>query len=483
MPQRRRSAAITSLLLLLSGLCLIAGGCQREKPTKPNVLVVVIDTLRADHVGAYGYGRDTSPALDALATEGVAFETAVTAAPRTWQSFTSILTGLYPPHHHVRFIFDHPLAPTIPTLATILADHGYATAAFDGMTFLRGMTGGKSFQEYVDPQSLHGDMLGDDKVGDAFLGWLDKTTHRPFFAFIRLGAPHWPYIAPPAFHGQVQNHGALDHGFNAGTTGIGIDREGLTVTDADAYRKRFFDYDYPPEVLEHMRLHYDECVRYSDGIVGGILARLRTDKLFDSTLIVVTADHGESLGEHHYLQHGTPLYDPVMLVPLIVKFPLATSLRRTGVRVPQLVRTIDIAPTIIAALGFTPPRNIDGVNLLPAIDGGASLQLSAYGEGGRGFVGLDPELHLPGVTGKWRMLRTARWKLLYIPGAEGGTYRLYDLTNDPSETTDASAEHPDVAGDLRRKLAAIMAQETAVPSAESTLTEQQKERLRALGYL
>jgi arylsulfatase A-like enzyme len=172
----------------------------------------------------------------------------------------------------------------------------------------------------------------------------------------------------------------------------------------------------------------------------------------------------------------------VMRVPLVIRFPESLARGRRGVRIPQLVRTVDLLPTIAAALELPVPPGLDGASLLPAVDEGRDLALSAYGEGGRAFVGVDRDLYLPGVAGKWRMLRTRDWKLIHIPDGKGGIDRLYDLRTDPGETEDVAAEHPEMVARLRRELAPFLAMDAGAGYGRS-LSEEEKEQLRALGYL
>jgi arylsulfatase A-like enzyme len=473
---RRAGPAVAAALL---GGLLWTTACASERSEPLHVVVFVVDTLRADRLGAYGYARDTSPFVDAIAAEGVLFEQAVSAAPRTWQSFVSILTGLDPPRHGVRFVFDRPLRPETPTLASLLAAAGYRTLAFDGMTFLRGMTGGTAFQEYVQPPA--GEMWGDTAVVDAFIRQLEAHKEGPLFAFLRLGAPHWPYTCPGVFHQEVGGHERIDHAFNAGGHGLGLGKTGIEIKDADAYRKRTHDYDHSPEVMEHMALHYDECVHHSDAEIGRALAALARLGLSDSTLVVVTSDHGESLGEHGYLSHGPQVDEPVMRVPLVLRFPASSGQARRGVRVAQLVRLVDVAPTLLDAAGLPPVEGLDGVSLLPAVDQARDLGLTAYGESGRGFPGVDPDRYLPGVVGKLRMVRTDRWKLVHIPDGRQGIDRLYDLAH--GETEDLSGEHPDVAARLRAQLDGSLAADARRAGGDASLSEEQKELLRRLGYL
>jgi arylsulfatase A-like enzyme len=468
----------------VAGFGLLSSGCAPADTLRENVIVFVIDTLRRDHLGCYGHPRDVSPVIDGLASEGVLFEQALTVAPRTWQSFTSILTGLYPPNHGVRHIFGRPLPPTVPTMASVLAEREYRTAAFDGMTFLRGMTGSKAFHEYVDPRSLRqkDPMLSDEEVVDSLLDWLSRAGE-PFFAFLRLSSPHWTYVCAPVLHGDVEGHAEISHGFNAGSYGLKPGRGGFRVTDEGEYRKRFYEYDPSPKERDHMLLHYDECVRASDTQIGRAVDHLRALGVWDSTLVVVTSDHGESFGEHGYMQHGPQVDGPVMWVPLVMRFPPSIAKGRRGARVPQLVRTVDIFPTVVSALGLETPPGLDGADLIPGIDDQADLGLTAYGESGWASVGVDRDHYLPGVAGKWRMFQTSDWKLVFIPDGKGGISRLYDLKSDPGETRDVAESHSQVVARLRTQLAEIMATERGSLTRDRSLTEEQKQRLRALGYL
>ncbi|GIW42385.1 MAG: hypothetical protein KatS3mg076_2962 [Candidatus Binatia bacterium] len=310
----------------------------------------------------------------------------------------------------------------------------------------------------------------------AFRSWLDGKKSG-FFAFLRLTDPHWAYECEPYFHGEVKNHDAIDHSFNSGSYGLRPGERGFQLTDTEAYRRLHYT-RYPPPVLEHMVLHYDECVRQSDTALGEIFAALRERGIYDDALIVVTSDHGEGFWEHGYLQHGIHLDDVVTRVPLVVKLP---GNEFAGTRVSQLVRTVDIMPTVLDALGIPAPQDLDGTSLLPAVREGRNLGLVAYAESGKGFVGVDPELYVPGVKGKWRMIRTDRWKLVHIPDGKAGIDRLYDLLEDPGEKVDVAAQHPDIVEKLKGELAKIQRWET--DEKERELSPEEEEQLRQLGYM
>jgi len=481
------------ILALVSSVGFLAAACSRPpvRRTPPNVVVIVVDTLRADRLRCYGAPRDTSPTLDRIAAEGVRFEQAFTVAPSTWQSFVSILTGLTPPRHGVRFIYDEPLATRIPSLPSILTEHGYTTVAFDVITFLRGMTGGYAFDSYVDSESAAKPSgISDAELTDRILTWLmAPRDERPFFLFVRYAGPHWQYHPKPEFHELFGTDEGVEHAFNEGDYGVHLvpDEHGypqLRLTDPEARRRLIYD-ALPPREREHMILHYDASVRTVDEQIGRVVDALRRHDLLDATLLVVTADHGESFGEQGYLQHGPRVDEVVMRVPLIMRFPGQAPHGRAGQRAAQLVRTIDIMPTTLVALGVPVPADIQGKSLLPAIDDGVDLALTAYGETAGEFVEVDAQTVSAGVAGRHRMLRTTRWKLVYVPTAGSDVYHLHDMANG-GEETDVAATHPDVLADMRADIDAILAADPDLAhggSVQRPITDAQRERLRALGYL
>lgn len=473
----RHGVAVAALLTL---------GCWEEVYVPPdgrwNVLVVVPDTVRADHLGINGYPAPTSPALDALAREGANFTQAITAAPRTWQSYTSILTGLYPPRHGVRYIWDHPLETETPTMASVLGARGWETAAFDASNFLRSMTAGKQFQRYNVATRIGG-RSEDAVVVERAAKYLGRQRDAPFFAFVRINGAHWPYLHNE-WTDEFEPCSGHRHLFNGMTYGLAhpAPGEGFSIANERAFRNAIWTDDIDEDTRRHRIAHYDAEIRATDTLIGQLVDSLRESGLLERTIIVISSDHGESFFEHGYMQHGPRVDDPVMRVPLIVRLPRGHPAHRSGRVVDTLVRTVDIAPTIFDAVGVPAPEGLDGVSLLPAIRGEEPPDLWAYGETGRSFMGIDPERHLPGVEGKQRMIRTAKWKLVWIPDEDGGIHRLYDLHNDPGETVDLAAREPERLMALRRHLDTILAVERQ-RTPERDLTEEQEQQLRELGYL
>jgi arylsulfatase A-like enzyme len=460
--------------------------CARQRPAAEqwNVLMLVPDTVRADHVSINGYGRETTPALDALARDGTNFTQAITVAPQTWQSYSSILSGLYPPRHGVRFIFDRPMPPDLPTLGTVLHAAGYATATFDGNAFLEGMTGRAGFDTAVRADTARATQTGrhvEHVLVDQIIEWLDGQT-RPFFAFVRFSGGHWPYVEN-RWTQQFDPCAGHDHGFNQGDSGEIVDDPGygLALRDAEANRRTFFPPPLPEPDRRHMIAHYDAKLRLGDEFIQRVLDHLRDQGRLDHTIVVITADHGESFGEHGYRQHGPRVDEPVMRVPLVVWLPPGHPARHPGGRVDAQVRIVDIFPTVLDALGLPIPGGLDGVSLLPVIEGQPAPPLWAYGETGRDYVGVDPERFFPGIEGKHRMIRTPQWKLVYVLHPDGPEYRLYDLQNDPGELANVAAEHPETTAELAARLAPILARDDH-PHPERALTAAQREELRQLGY-
>jgi arylsulfatase A-like enzyme len=469
-------------LLIASALSVVACRPPAEAHARWNVLVLVPDTVRGDHLSINGYFRETTPRLDALARDGINFTQAVTVAPRTWQSFSSILTGLYPPHHGVRFIYDRSLDPQTPIIASVLGERGYHTAAFDVMPFLETITNGEGFDEYFTAKGRPKGTTLDEALAERLVRWVGRQPHdTPYLAFVRFSGGHWPYKNGRWAH-QYFRCDDCSHAFNLGAGGLRAERgAGFVLTDEEAYRRMIWP-ELSEREREHRIAHYDSELRALDGVVGSVLDRLERAGKLGRTVVLLTSDHGESFGEHGYLQHGPRVDEPVMRVPLVLHLPDTHPDHRRGVVVDELARVVDVFPTLLDLLGIPAPDALDGASLLPAIRGEAGGGVAAYGESGRSFMATDPERRLPGVEGKQRMLRSRGWKLVWTPAPDGGSYRLYDLESDPDEERDVAAQHPERVASLRARLEEIRATEKG-RGAEREIAPEELEQLRRLGYL
>ena len=389
-----------------------------------NVLLVTIDTLRADRLGAYGNRRGLTPTLDALATSGVRFVHAWSHAPMTLPAHASILTGLLPPHHGVRNNGSYRLAAGPSTLGERLQASGYRTGAFVGAFVLDTRFGlNRGFDEYDDRYStgvasvnFHFTERPADQVLRVATDWIldpRAAARRPWFAWVHLFDPHAPYQSPPAF--------ARD------------------------------------------RTPYDAEVAWTDSALGGALDELRRAGHLDRTLIVVTADHGESLGDHGETTHGLFAYDSTQRVPLVF---WASGLPARSISSPGA--HVDIMPTVLDLIGVEPPTGIDGRSFRAAIEGAQFDESPPIY-----FEALDANL-----TRGWAPLRGVvdrMWKYIDLPAPE-----LYDLAGDPEERTNLVGRQPERVRELQRRLEQ-WASAPAPPHGH--MDPATSEKLRALGYV
>jgi arylsulfatase A-like enzyme len=329
-------------------------GCSRE-PTgraRPNVLVVLVDALRADHLGAYGYARATSPHIDALASEGVLFERAFAQSPWTKPSIPTLFTSLYPIQHGVYegetpgsagFLESDVLAHELTTIAEVFRAAGYRTAAFVNNAHL---LPGQGFAQGFDLYD-QGD-LDAAEINRRFLAWLDGEQGPPFLAYLHYLDAHWPFRPEPAFAARFAPAGPYDGVFaQESWRGLRdrINRGRVTLTDRDR---------------EELVARHDGAVAQVDAAVGELLAALRGRGALDTTLLLLTSDHGEELLDHGRVGHGGTLYDEVLHVPLLIRPPGGAE----ASRIAEPVRLLDVLPTLAAAAGVPAPAGLEGRDLL-----------------------------------------------------------------------------------------------------------------------
>ena len=415
---RRRAVAIALAL----GACHSAQGPLAEltpAPSSLNVVLLTLDTLRADRLGCYGFPGNSTPNLDQLAKEGVLFEQATSTVPLTLPSHSSILTGLLPPNHGVRDNGAIPLAEARTTLAERYKAAGYATGGFVGAWVLERRFGlAQGFDRYSDRFALDQLQKRGDTVVDDALAWIDEVRGGKFFAWVHLFDPHLPYDPPEPFRARFE---------------------------ADRYQGE---------------------VAYTDELVGRVISRLRERQLLERTLVVVTADHGESLGEHGEANHGFFVYDATVAVPLIVRTPW-----RLRGRTRTQVSLVDMFPTLLELTGLPPEPGVDGESLLPAIlDPARDLGHSAYAES------FYPRLHYG--WHELRALRDGNWKLVDAPRVE-----LYELARDPGEKDNLARAKARTAEEMRVALQGKIPKDDATAAAPPALDPETQQRLAALGYV
>jgi arylsulfatase A-like enzyme/Flp pilus assembly protein TadD len=432
---RSRSFAIfVAALLAAAGLGTLLrgpGGHRLSSGAGLNVLLVTLDTTRADRLGCYGHRRARTPRLDRLAAEGVRFENAIADVPVTLPSHASIFTGLYPFEHGVRNNGNFRLADGFETIATLLRQKSYRTAAFVSSFILDRRYGlGRGFETYDDRMGeapTPGSGLEAERRGDrtalALASWLEgyakQARPAPFFVWLHLYDPHEPYQPPPPFR--------------------------------DLFR------DDP----------YDGEIAFADSVLGSTLDNLAQLGLHNRLLVAVVADHGESLGEHGEETHSIFIYESAIRVPMILWRP---GLLPAGRLVSEPVRTIDLAPTILDILGAPPLAARHARSLRSLIDGRSPEgPPAAYAES---YV---PKLYLGGAP--LRALRDERFKLIDAPRPE-----LYDLVRDPGETHNRYDDDPGTARLLTRELERLTAGSPGAMNV-TPVDREATEKLRALGYL
>ncbi len=456
------------LLLIVNGV--VAFYSRDTVHPRPDVVLIVIDALRPDHMSSYGYAKNTTPAIDRLAREATLFKQAVVVFPRTTPSAVSIMTGLYPHTHGTRSLYvtgDMYETPGNNNLAEILLNENYRTAAFLDQRLLHPNSGLQ--QGFMTYRNLENDA----EVTRQAVSWLErgKDDPRPFFLLLWYLAPHWPY-------------NPLQKDLDLFSADPAYDLSLLFLRGKDP-NQRCFSRLYTPEEMGLLISAYDAEIRQSDTAVGGILNYLRGKGLYQDTLIIVTADHGESLGEHdYYFDHGEYYYDTDALVPLIIKRPEQTG----GVVVSYQVRSIDIFPTLLGVLGIRAPS--EGVDLFSYGAGkpGGADGLIAFGENDYSMFPNNPKRYLKGIAGKWRMVRTGRWKLILIPHPGENIFEFYDLADDPAETNNLINDPAYRARieELKKKLFGWIKEgdlrNTDAPQREEIAPSARK-RLQSLGYL
>jgi arylsulfatase A-like enzyme len=379
----RRTAAV---VIIAAG-----GAAAREtmlRPRPTGLVIVTLNTTRADRLPAYGFGGVATPAIDGLASRGAVFDEAITVAPLTLPAHTSLFTGLYPPHHGVRDDTDRALDPAHATLASVLHDRGFHTAAFVGAIVLsadRGLSRG--FDVYDDgraPGTPPPRQRAGREVVDRARAWIDGLDDQPFFLWVHLNDVHAPQELPLEF------------------------------------RRAYSD-------------RYEGGIAYVDVQIGRLLDALGRRDLLSNTVIVVAGDHGESLGEHGEEEHGIFLYESTLHVPLIICAPRVAARRVEGV-----TSLVDIFPTVLHLLGVAEPAAADGVSLGPALTGGHLRERPIYAE----------SMYASHFGwGTLRMLRDGGFKFIDAPRAE-----LYDLDRDPNERQNLADEHLATVSALQREL-------------------------------
>jgi arylsulfatase A-like enzyme/Flp pilus assembly protein TadD len=394
---------------------------EDNAPTRPNLLLITMDTTRADHLGCYGHPTSVTPNINQIAQEGVLFEQCVSSAPGTLSSHASILTSLYPFVHGARDNVGYRLSEANTTLPEILHKNGFVTGAFVSATPLHRRSGiDQGFETFRDAETEP--MLVGGETCDRAIHWLRKHADKRLFAWVHFYDSHFPYEAPGDFVSSAPN----------------------------------------PYLRE---------IAYMDTQIGRLISELKRLNLYENTIIALVADHGESLGQHAEMTHLYFLYDTTIHVPLILR---AGGMIPENLRIDAPVRTVDIAPTLLAMLDLQPLAVSQGTNLQPLIaDAMDAFEVPAYAETIAGKLTLG--------TSILRSLRLGQWKYIHAPRAE-----LYDLSQDPGELQNVATDFPQQTQTMQNALRGLIAESPQIDDGADHATRlgaNELARLESLGYV
>ena len=468
MNKRRRSfPSALAAFAILAAFVLGMVGCASKNPAYKrkgyNVILISLDTLRADHLGCYGYPLPTSPNIDRFALKSVVFESSFSNATWTLPSHMSLMTSQYPSQHGV-VDTDTRLSNTKKTLAQVLHKQGFFTAAFTAgymvsaiFGFERGFDTYK--EDYDEKQEEGGKGWRLQNVARRLSFWLNENADRKFFLFVHAYDTHEPFIGhkylkefEPEYDGRLNFlNNYADFRSHPDYPKYKVMTNDLMPTINKFYEKviNAKKIDMREQDIRHIRALYDNEIRYVDHYFGKLIETLEAKDLMKKTVILLWSDHGEELMERGAIQHGASVYEELIHVPLIIYLPGY----KTPVRRQELVQSIDIAPTILDILGLESVEDFQGISL---------------------FSDKAPRDHYAVVEQtRYNAIRSQTHKLLF--DGKNDSVQLFDLKADPAETTDVGTKNPLLVKDLLDRLLNILG--------KVRLDDKMKQKLKALGYL
>jgi len=453
-----------------------AGDQERKK--RPNIVIIWVDALRADHLSCYGYGRKTSPFIDTLADQGALFENCISASSWTKTSGISFFTSQWVSIHGIETPVQRFGEESI-TFTEILQKNGYATAAFVQSPFFHPELGFKQGFDYYSYPIMEYDSLSEFRKiihfpAKAIFPWVEAHVGEPFFIWVHLFYPHGTYTPPEPYNRRfVDDHYAV----SGRQVPVGEDQlYAYKVIPGYQNLDGRTDIDYYVS-------QYDGEILFTDSKVKKIVDKLSDLGILDDTLIMISADHGENLGENEYYFVHTLLYDPVIRVPLIIRYPPAIP---GGSRIPYQVRSVDLAPTIFDILGIPLPDAMVGKSLMPFIRQEEKTDRTALSRGHslKGGFAVDTDTEGARVTSIRVRIKHHMWKLIYhLDRVEASADELYDLTQDPQESTNVIKKSRGTFRFLEKLLLSMIRKEKAAASPkEEKFSPETKALLRSLGY-
>ena len=466
--------AFAVLCVIFNVICFSATFCIAD-----SVLLISVDTLRSDKVGAYGEKEVYTPWIDKLVKLGVQFDTTLTTVPRTNPSFASMFTSKMPSGNKVRSLKD-TFEPFNNSIAEIFENNGYYTAAVTSNPLMGVKSGfAQGFEYYYNNPAEFDVMNVSSDISKKTVEMLDKLKDREFFLWVHFSDPHYPYKPPyPYDIIYQQNHEKSDASLKIYDE---LEKQGQIKDQLYFFNK------LTKNENEHLKYLYHGTVTYTDKEIGKIITKLHELDIFEDVIIIFISDHGESLGEHdYYYEHGDFTYNSTVKIPLILK---SSNFKKGTLIQNNQISVLDILPTISEMCGLKLDgfHDFDGLSLVQLIDNGFPLKREyLLGESGFSFYPKNSRREIGGVEWKWRFLCTEDWKLILKPmkDEEGKTYydfELYDLKNDPQETRNIYSDKKDNFEIFKTILEESLSGD--LNSNEVEIPEELKTKLRSLGYM
>ena len=426
--------------------------------TTPNLIIYLIDALRADHLGCYGYPPPTSPHFDRFAAEAVLFDDAQAQSSWTRPAVASLFTGLWPQLHGANDR-DEVLSGEAVTLAEVFRMAGYSTAAVianGNIDIVFGLAQGFNYYKYLQQVRVGDALARSEHVNEAVSHWLDRRpSERPFFLYIHTIDPHLPYDPPQPYRGRFAGRiSDPELGSLKSIDSLNSDKNKMT-----------------PEVLKGLTGLYDAEIAANDAAFGALVADLKERGLYDSSVIVVLSDHGEELFDHRGFSHGNTLFEEVLRVPLAIRFPD----RRPPRRVASVVEQVDLMPTLLEYLGLEPPAAIQGRSFLPLCGPG---EMTGWKDRAVAYLHLKERRGTSYLDGNW--------KLLLRPKSGGVRSSLYNRREDRREHVDLANQEPELVESLRALLGKLLGEAGPALDSGQPVDEHDRElreQLKALGYI
>jgi arylsulfatase A-like enzyme len=448
-------------ITVIVGFCLISPSNFK----KPNIILIVVDSLRPDHLGCYGYYRNTSPNIDSFGKEAIIFKNALAPSCYTTASVASFITSSYPSEHKVfettpEICEGIYMNPSKPTLFELLKKNGYATGLITDMPALfliSGITSG------LDTLITAG--FNDPEITtEATINWIKKNNNKKFFIFLHYFGPHFPY------HPSL----AVNLKENLKNSDVFLPLQDYDDGFGIIPKKSMDDHIL---TLNHYIDNYDGKILYTDIQIGNFLQNIKKLKLENNTMIIITADHGEGFGEHYlYCGHGYILYDEIIKVPLIIKFPEKWLNNKI---ISRQVALLDLMPTILDYLNI---KRIDcrGISLMPLIKGNLNIK-------SRIIYSEEPKINACITNGKYKLIYNMQMhpsRRKYLPSSE---FELYNLVEDPQEHNNLFGKDVIIFGSLQKHLLNILTSlkvfETLNQQPPLHIKPEDVEKLKSLGYL